>query len=81
MVGAVFAIVIVTAFVIAVSVGLAWFVAVPVAVFLLMLPAAYLIALVTRPKGGSGGSERSPSTRDASYQPISDPKHPGTMRR
>lgn len=75
------AILVVAAFIIAVAVGIAWFIAVPVAVALLMLPLAYFIALFTKPRGGSGGSERSPSTGDASYQPIADPEHPGTMRR
>ncbi|MHB1539239.1 MAG: hypothetical protein ACYCUM_09930 [Solirubrobacteraceae bacterium] len=81
MVGAVFAILIVAAFFIAVVVGMAWFIAVPVAVFLLLFPLAYLVSLFTHPKGGGGGSPRSPSTADASYQPVSDPEHPGTMRR
>ncbi|MHB2001350.1 MAG: hypothetical protein ACYCSI_14385 [Solirubrobacteraceae bacterium] len=81
MVGAVFAIVIVAVFLIAVAIGLAWFVAVPIAVFLLLFPIAYLVALFTKPKGARGGTPRAPSTADASYQPVSDPKHPGTMPR
>lgn len=81
MVAAIFATVVVALLFIAVAIGLAWFIAVPVAVMLLLAPAAYVIALITRPKGGSASSDRIPSTKDASYEPISDPTRPGSMPR
>lgn len=81
MVAAVFAVIVVALLIIAVSIGLAWFIAIPVAVFLLLFPIAYVIALFTRPKGGSGGTPAVPSTEDASYQPIQDPSQPGATPR
>jgi hypothetical protein len=80
---AIFAVVIVAAFIVAVVVGLAWFIAVPVAVFLLLLPLAYVIAFVTKPraKADSTVDQRVPSTAQASYEPISDPSQPAGLDR
>jgi hypothetical protein len=81
MVGAVFAVVVVAVSIVAVAVGLAWFIAVPVAVFLLLFPLAYLIALLTRPKGVSSGAPAAASNEDASYQPVSKLEQPGSAAR
>lgn len=81
---ALLAVAIVAAFVIAIVIGLAWFIAVPVLVLLLLVPIAYMITLVTQRNRGRAparASQGAPSTREASYQPISDPAKPGTTPR
>ncbi len=81
-VSALFALAVVAAFITALVIGLAWFLAVPVAIVLLLAPLGYAFALF-RGRGGRApaGSEEAPSSQQASYDPVSDPSKPGTMRR
>ncbi len=80
---ALIAVAIVAGFIIAVAVGLWWFVALPVAALLLLIPAGYTIAYMTQRKARPPSNEARglPSTREASYDPVSDPSKPGTTPR
>jgi hypothetical protein len=89
---ALLAVAIVAAFIVAIAIGLAWFLVVPVAILLLLLPVAFAIHLFSQRRSGASASEgRSglasdvsgavPTTHEASYQPISDPSRPGATPR
>lgn len=77
-------VVIVLAFIIALALGVVWFIAVPVAVALLLLPLAYTVALMSRGRSSGPPPEETtglPSTEEASYEPVRDPSEPGSTPR
>jgi membrane protein implicated in regulation of membrane protease activity len=55
--------------------GAAWFVAIPLAFLLFLVPVAFFAALGARRSGRAHptGSEAMPSSREASYDPVVDP--------
>jgi hypothetical protein len=60
--------------------GVAWFVAVPLAFLLYLIPVAF-VALFAAKRTGVGaarpsGSEAMPTSAEASYNPVADPSQP-----
>jgi hypothetical protein len=80
---ALIAVTIVVVCIAALVLGLVWFVAIPVAILLMMIPIGYMITLLTQRKArmGTGESHGVPTSREASYNPVSDPSKPGTTPR
>lgn len=74
---------IVAAFIVAIAVGLAWFLAVPAAILLLLLPVAFATHMFSQRRSHPSPSDGPgvPSTQDAAYRPIADPAKPGTTPR
>lgn len=70
------------AIIMAVVFGAAWFIAVPVAVLFFLVPVAFLGAFAARERGADAPPGETPSTRQASYEPIQDPaQRPQTRAR
>lgn len=53
--------------------GAAWFIAVPVAVLLFLIPVAFLAAFAARERRAGVPPGDTPSTRQATYDPVQDP--------
>lgn len=65
-----------------VVIGAAWFVAIPVAFLLFLVPMAFLAALAARRDRGAKptGAGGMPSTAEAAYDPVADPSQRPTTR-
>jgi membrane protein implicated in regulation of membrane protease activity len=72
---AVFALAVVLGLFMLVVLGAAWFVAIPVAVLVFLIPVAFVAALAGRKleRNHPSGSEGVPSSAEASYDPVVDP--------
>ena len=79
---ALIAVALVVGFLAAVVLGAAWFVAVPVAFLVFLVPVAFFAALAARKQDRTRptGAGAMPSSQEASYQPIVDPAERPTTR-
>ncbi len=77
------AVALVIGFLMAVVFGAAWFIAVPVAFLVFLVPVAFVAAVAARrtERTRPTGSEAMPSTREASYDPVVDPAERPTSSR
>lgn len=70
-----FAIAVVVGFFMLVVFGAAWFIAIPIAILLFLVPAAFAAALASRKleRSHPAGGAAVPSSGEASYDPVVDP--------
>jgi hypothetical protein len=66
----------------AVVFGAAWFIAVPVALLFFLIPVGFIVAFAARERRAGTPAGDTPTTRQASYEPVVDPtQHPQTRAR
>lgn len=66
----------------AVVFGAAWFIAVPVALLFFLIPVGVVVAFAARQRRAGTPPGDTPTTRQASYEPVADPaQRPQTRAR